>query len=141
MEAPVEGRRQRATSFQLAAVGEPGPFTVAVEPRQATLSTDGTVTLTVKVARRPEAETAKGEINLSVDNAPAGVEVKAPAIPADKSEGTIDLKGTDKAKAGTINLILRGRVKEVGQVAPAVMLTVAPKPAEAEKAEKPESAK
>ena len=63
--------------------------------------------------------------------------VKAPAIPADKSEGSIELKAPDKQGPSAVNLIIRGRLKETkemkesAQPAPAVALAVVPKPATA----------
>ena len=132
-----ENDQQRPTAFQVAGIEAPVPFTVAVEPRQVNLAAGATVTLQVKVTRRPDAAAAKGEINLEVQNAPEGVEVKAPAIPADKSEGSIELKAPDKQGPSAVNLIIRGRLKETkemkesAQPAPAVTLAVVPKPATA----------
>jgi pre-peptidase len=132
-----EGDRQRPTVFQVAGVGELVPFTVSVEPRQVSLAPGATATLQVKVTRRPDAEAAKGEVNLDVQNVPEGVEVKAPAIPADKSAGSIELKAPEKLDPRALNLIVRGRIKankemkERAQAAPAVALLVTAKPAAA----------
>ena len=139
-----EDRRQRPTVFQVAGVGEPVPFIVAAEPRQVSLAPGATTTLKVTVTRRPEAAAAKGEVNLDVENVPEGVNVKAPAIPADKSEGSIELKAPEKLDPRTVNLIVRGRIKEMKdmkemkeketvQPAPAVTLVVVPKPPEPSK--------
>lgn len=132
-----EGNRERPTVFQVAGVGEPAPFTVSATPRQVSLAPGATATIQVKVTRRPEAGAAKGEVDLEVQNVPEGVEVKAPAIPADKSEGSIVLKAPEKLDPRTVNLIVRGRIKEMkemkesAQAAPAVALVVTPKPAAA----------
>jgi hypothetical protein len=127
-----EGRQQRPTQFQVAGVGEPAPYTVSVDPRQVTLAPGATTKIAVKVARRPDAA-AKGEVELDVQNVPGGIDVKAPAIPADKSDGQIELKAPEKLDPQTTNLIVRGRIKAMSemkkdtvQAAPAVMLTVLP---------------
>jgi hypothetical protein len=129
-----EDERQRPTLFQVAGVGEPAPFTVSIEPRQVSLAPGATTTLQVKVTRRGETGAAKGEVNLDVQNVPEGVEVKAPAIPADKSAGTIELKASEKLDPRAVNLIVRGRIKEMkeikerAQAAPAVALVVTAAP-------------
>ena len=128
-QAPgTEDMRQRPTLLEVAGVGEQGPYTVSTEPRQVTLSPGGTATVTVKVARRPDAADAKGEVNLDVQFLPEGVEVKAPAIPADKSESTVELKATDKLEPRTLSFVIRARTKERTRPAPALTLVVSPKP-------------
>lgn len=125
-----EDRRQRPTLFHVAGIGEPSPYTVAAEPRHVTLAPGATATITVKVARRPDRPDAKGKIDLDVLNVPEGVKVKAPAIPEDKSEGTVELTAPEKPDARTVNLIIRGRNEERTRPAPAITLVVTSKPAE-----------
>jgi hypothetical protein len=128
--AGTQERRQRPVRFQVAGVVEPGPFTLTVEPGQVSLAPGATVTVTVKATRRPDVEAAKGEIRLEVQNVPQGVDVKAPAIAADKAESMIELKAPEKLDPQTVNLIVRGRLKESAPVAPAIPLVVVPKPPE-----------
>jgi hypothetical protein len=125
------GQRERAVAFHVVGIGERVPYSLVVAPGQVSLSPGATATLTVKAIRRPDAEEAKGELNMEVQNLPEGVTANAPAIPADKSEGTIELKASEKLDPRSVNLIIRGRIKENRQVAPAVTLMVIPKPAEA----------
>jgi hypothetical protein len=67
-------------------------------------------------------------VNLDVQFLPEGIDVKAPAIPADKSEGTVELKGTDKLEPRTQSFVIRARTKDRTRPAPALSLVVIPKP-------------
>jgi hypothetical protein len=123
-----EDERQRPTLLEVAGVGAPGPYTVSTEPRQVTIAPGATATVKVKVTRRADAPDAKGEVNLDVQFLPEGIEVKAPAIPADKSEGTVELKATDKLEPRAQSFVIRARTKERTRPAPALALVVTPKP-------------
>ena len=73
------------------------PYQVTVEPQQVTLAPGASAKLTVKLTRPKEGEAANAVIGLLVLNLPEGVDQDIPDIPADKSEGTIVLKGTVQA--------------------------------------------
>jgi hypothetical protein len=136
---PVNGaespRPQRPTLFQVAGVGDPPPYTFTVEPQAVSLAPGSSVKLTIKIQRKPGVEAAKGDIGLLAQNLPAGVDQVGPNIPADKNEGTIELKAPEKLDAQKRNLVIRTRIMQRYQYAPAIPLTIVPKPREGVKAE------
>ena len=133
-----DDRRDRATTFQVAGLREAIPYQVTVEPQQVTLAPGATAKLTVKLTRPKEGEAAKAVIGLFVMNLPEGINQEIPDIPADKSEGTIELKATEKLEARETHLIVRTRIKEDFRYVPAIPLTLV---AKAPEAAKPEPAK
>jgi hypothetical protein len=134
-EPGPDGQNGRPTVFQVAGLQEAAPYGVTVEPQAITLAPGGKAKLTVKLARPKEGEAATSPIGLFVLNLPEGVNQDIPDIPADKSEGTIELKAPEKLDARETHLIVRTRIKESFRYAPAIPLKLeatAPGPAKAE---------
>jgi hypothetical protein len=134
-EPGSDGQVGRSTVFQVAGVREAVPYGVTVEPQAVTLAPGAKVKLTVKLTRPKEGEAATSPIGLFVVNLPEGVNQDIPDIPADKSEGTIELKAPEKLDARETHLIVRTRIKESFRYAPAIPLKLeatAPGPAKAE---------
>jgi hypothetical protein len=106
-DKPADAPSEDTTAAAAAAPATPAPPTPA--PDLTLASNPGTnVSLAVKVVRR---DGAAGAITLRPRNLPPGVTAAELAIPADKSDGVIELKIAADAKPGVYSLWFLGETK------------------------------